>query len=456
MKYILSSFLILIAGVLFAQETPEEYTSSADGMDLQACIKYALENQYSVKNSVLDERASQMEVNETRGLGLPQIEGSMQTTRNIQVQSQFAPANALDPTAPEDIIVPLAFGLDWMNDAKLTANQLLIDPSYLLGLKAAKTYKDLAQKNTHQTKRDVVESVNKAYYTVLLNEVAVEVLESQKEVLEQLLKETSILYENGFNEKIDVQRVQVNLNNINIQLNNFYNNRDLSYILLKFQMNYPQQEELKIAGDLEAEYDKIAENALGEEPNYNQRIEYQIMQTQKELNVLNNKNDKAMLYPKLYAFGTMGANTGAFNAGDLVELDNYRGYGYVGLNLTVPIFKGLSQQYKVQQSKIDVAKAENQIKQLEYSIDYEFAEKKTKLKEKLESIDFQKENMELASEVYRVTNIKYKQGLVSNFETVSSKQDMTEAENSYYSALYETLLAYVEFKKANGTLYNEN
>lgn len=221
-------------------------------------------------------------------------------------------------------------------------------------------------------------------------------------------------------------------------------------------MNYPQAEELKIAGSLESEFTKAENETIGNDPDYNKRIEYQIMQTEKELNVINNQNNKANLYPKLYAFGTMGANTGAFDANDLFQRDNYRGYGYVGLNLTVPIFNGLSKRYKIEQSKIDVAKSENQIKQLEYSIDYEFAEKKIKLLDKLEAIDFQKENMDLASEVYRVTNIKYKQGLVSNFETVSSKQDMAEAENSYYSALYETLLAYVEFKKANGTLYNEN
>lgn len=450
-KLKLGLIFLLLSYRAFSQETAD-----SESFDLQACVQFALSNHFDVQNAELNIEASQKKVNETKGLGLPQISGSANIQRTFVPQSMWAPANAFDKNAPADMVIPLGFGVNWQSGAALTGSQLLFDGSYFVGLKASKTYKELSVKSAKLTKRDVVEGVTKAYYTYLLNQVAITVLESQKEVLEQLLKETEALYTNGYSEKIDVQRVKVNLNNINITLNTFNNQRNLSEQLLKFQMNYDQSKPIVIKGTLEEEYQKSVNVTLSDNPNYSQRIEHQVLETQKHLDELNYKNDKMAYAPKLYATGTMGANYGALKLSSIPEINKWKGYGFVGLQLNVPIFSGFSKMYKIDQSKIKVMQSQNSLQKMEQAIDYEYANKKTTLVDKFENIKFQKENLELASEVYRVTSIKYKQGLVTNFETVSTKKEMSVAENNYYSALFESLLAYVDFLKANGTLYNEN
>jgi outer membrane protein TolC len=60
--------------------------------------------------------------------------------------------------------------------------------------------------------------------------------------------------------------------------------------------------------------------------------------------------------------------------------------------------------------------------------------------------------MELAQEVLRVSKIKFQQGLGSSLEVVNGESDLKAAQNNYFSALYDVLIAKVDLDKAQGKL----
>ena len=72
----------------------------------------------------------------------------------------------------------------------------------------------------------------------------------------------------------------------------------------------------------------------------------------------------------------------------------------------------------------------------------------------LDNMVAQKENMELAQEIYRVTKIKYQEGVGSNLEVLEADEDVKESQTNYYNALYDALIAKVEYEKAQGKLFN--
>ena len=68
------------------------------------------------------------------------------------------------------------------------------------------------------------------------------------------------------------------------------------------------------------------------------------------------------------------------------------------------------------------------------------------------SLENQKKNIALAEEVYRVTKYKYDQGVGTNLEVVTAESALKEAQVNYYNALFDAIVAKIDFDKANGNL----
>ena len=439
---------MLFSSVLIAQ------ADSIQTFNLEQCIQYALDHQQDVQNSTLDIRNAEYKKKEAIGAGLPQIHGKVQTLDHLNLQQQFLPANALDPTAPADIVVPVGFGVQLTNDINFTATQLLFDGSYLAGVKASKVYIDLYSKSLTRTKVDVVENVAKAYCGVLVAHERVSILERDSEILLELINDTKIRYENGFAEQIDVQRLQVQNNNIFVELANLLSFELISYKILKFQMGMDVDNEIKVSGNLEDVFKTAIEKDLPN-PDATNRIEYQVLESNKKINEINVDYNIAQGMPKLSLFGSAGYNTGTNTSGDLFKPDNYKGYTRVGLQLDVPIFQGLSKTNRVNQARITLQKTQLDIEKFELGVGLEYAQAKSKFDVNMQKIDFHQQNIELAENVSKVTRIKYEQGIGSNYELTDAVSSLLDAKTDYYIAIYDAMISYIELQKALGVLYQE-
>lgn len=89
---------------------------------------------------------------------------------------------------------------------------------------------------------------------------------------------------------------------------------------------------------------------------------------------------------------------------------------------------------------------------MESSIELEAKQASTTFENAIKSLSSQKENMSLASNVARITKIKYEQGVGSNIEVIDAETSLREAQTNYYNALYEALVAKVDLDKAYGKL----
>src|SRR5690606_3082194 len=125
-----------------------------------------------------------------------------------------------------------------------------------------------------------------------------------------LLKSTAAMFENGFAESIDVDRIKVSLNNLKAERSKFYNLQELSLQLLKFQMNYPMNQPIDVAGDIASIHidENLIENYTAEW-DYNQRIDYRLLETNQELQKLDLKNQYSASLPSLVAFANLGYAT---------------------------------------------------------------------------------------------------------------------------------------------------
>lgn len=439
------SLLVFSAPALFAQQGEVKLYS------LQECITYALENNQNVKNAGLSVDMSRYKIGEIVSAGLPQINASADLGYNFKVQTAFLPAEIAG--GEPGTFVPVQFSPPYSGNASINLNQMVFNGSYIVGLKASKTYSELASKEKIKSEIDVIEAVSKAYYLALVNQERSELIDKNYDRLDSLLRETTILHQNGFAEKIDVDRVKVNVNNIAVTKRNFTNTLNLSYSLLKFQMGLDPRDSIQLKDKIADVQLEVLDENFGSDSKIEDRIEMSILQTNMDLSKLDVKNVKAQYLPSLDLYGAIGATSGAGSSSELMNFgDNWFGLGVVGLRLSVPIFDGLYKTRVIQQKKLQTEQIVNTRDQLQKSITLEIDQAQAALQYSVDNLAAQRENMDLAEGIFNTTRIKFKEGVGSNIEVIDADASYKEAQANYYNALYDALVAKIELEKSYGKL----
>jgi outer membrane protein len=424
-------------------------------MSLDECIRYALINNPMIKSKQAAISESEAKVGEYLATGFPQLSGSADLGNNYIIPTSFLPAQVFDPTAPEGEFIGVQFGTQYTGRASIDLSQMIFNGSYFVGLKAAKTYTELSRRELISSEIDVVAAIKKAYYSVLVNQERHSLVIKNYQRLDSLLRQTKIMYENGFAEKIDVNRIQVQHNNIAQAMKNSKTGLEVSNKLLKFQMGMPLSEQVVTADDIQSlKFEVLAED-FGENFNYNDRIEYSKLEVNKALVELDIKNTKVQYLPSIDFYGNYGASYGTSVFSNFVAFgENWRTLGAYGLRMKLPIFDGLQKSKIVQQRKLKLNQVEFSQDLVKSQIDLEQEQLTMQFANYLDALKTQEENMTLAEEVYTVTVIKYQQGVGSNIEVIDADADYKQAQTNYFSALYDALIATVDLEKAYGKLWN--
>ena len=332
----------------------------------------------------------------------------------------------------------------------MSLSQILFDGSYLVGLKASRTYKELSQRAYTRSRIDAKVNVTKAYYQVLVSNEQIKLLDADLAQLKQQVDQTAAENKQGFAEKIDVDRITVQYNNLSTTRENTVRLLVLNYEMLKFQMGMPVNEEITLTDKLaDVNFDNSIADG-GDTTFYHNRIEYNLEETNVRLNQLDVQNKKARFMPNLMLNGSTAA---AFQSSTLGTLFKYLYPStYIGITLNVPIFSGGQHINQLRQSQIEVMKSQNDLEAIHNGIVLQANAARISYINSIKSLDNQKQSQQLAQEVLRVAKIKYQQGVGSSIEVTQAQTDLESADNQYIQALYNALISKVDLDKAYGRI----
>jgi outer membrane protein TolC len=257
------------------------------------------------------------------------------------------------------------------------------------------------------------------------------------------------MFKNGFAEKIDVDRFTVQLANLQTEKLKVENTINNGYLGLKLLIGMPLQDTLVLTDEITEE--RIKQGLLNEGAyQYTDRKDYQYMELLKKLNEYNVKRYKLSKLPT----ASLSGNYSKMAMRN--QFDFYRGNwfssSYIGLNIHIPIFSGLANNANIEKAKLQLKQTENQIDNLKISIDNDVAQATNDYHNAVATLDNQKQNMALAEQVYNQAKKKYETGTGSNLEITNAQTDLTIAQTNYINALYEAIIAYVDYTKAVGKL----
>ena len=414
---------------------------------VEQAVAYAKQNNVQVKNALLDYQVQQQTNREITSAAYPQLSANGTFQDFLKIPISLLPG-VITGGAPGTFI-PVQFGTKFNASGGFDVSQLLFDGQVFVGLIARRKALDFYAKQTEITEEMINVNVQKIYYQLVVGKQQMTSIDANITRFEKLLNDTKEIYKQGFAEKLDVDKVSVQLNNLQTEKIKVQSQLDAGNAGLKFLMNMPQKDLLVLADSITE--DKIKNNILAGDYKYEDRKEYQFLTIAKTLNEYNVRRYKLSQLPTLAAFGSYSKNA------QRQTLDFFQGGSWfttsvIGLRLSVPIFDGFAKSSRIQKAKIEVQRSNNSLEQLKASIDNDVVQARLKISAAVITLDNQKRNIELAEKVYNTTKTKYEQGLGNNQEIYNAQTELKVAQNNYYGSLYDAVIAKIDYLKATGKL----
>jgi outer membrane protein len=426
---------ILLSGLLLSTvaEAQEQLT-------LKQALNYAVSNNINARKARLDIDQGKYKTDEIRGQALPQLSGNAGLTYN--------------PIIGQLVVGDQSFqlGRKWNAQAGVQLDQQLFNQTVFTGLKAAKASESYYNLNSQLTDEQVIEQVANNYYQVLVNRQQLNVIDTNIKNVKVIENIIGTQYKNGLARKIDVDRIKVNLTNLQTNREQTQNAIIQLENQLKYSMGMPVETAIVLPP---SELNNVPVlPALADTLQMEGRTEMKLLGIQRDLYTLQRKAYVSEYYPTL-------ALTGNFSySGQSDKLDLFRpnssAFWYdasaIGLTLRVPIFNGFATRARVRQADIDIKKADEDIRNTRNSLNFAYENAKVQLRNNINTIKAQKDNVALAQEIYNSTQNNYNNGLAALTDLLDTENALTEAQNSYTQALLNYKIAEIQLIKSKGNI----
>ncbi|MDR6300090.1 TolC family protein [Mesonia maritima] len=436
------TYLILFfSGVIYAQENQTQKTYT---LSLEEAIDFALDSSYTAINARRDIASAIKKKWETTADGLPQINANIDYQNNLKQPVQLLPAEITG--GPPGTFIPVVFGTKQQMSATATASQLLFDGSYIVAVRASKTFLEYTDTNAKKTALEIRENVIDAYGNVLLAQESAAILEQNKTTLEDNLEDTKAMFENGLQEEESVEQLKITYLQISNELRNAKRLISITKEMLNLVLGIPLEEQVFLTDDLDSlAEENISLELLNAPADIENNLDYKLARnlTEQREHELNLEKSKAL--PTLSTFVNYGTSGYSQEFTFLNDNQDWFQSSIWGVSLNIPIFSSFQRNARTAQARIALDKANTQFEQAKEQIRLEIKRAKNNYQFAVEKYRTSKENLDLANRIENKNQIKFTEGIATSFE-------LRQAQTQLYTAQQELLQSMLDLLNAKAAL----
>ena len=442
-------FLILCASLLsLLNVQAQSKAKQVYAFSLEECVSFAKKNNVQVKNALLAIDAQIQTNREIGATAYPSISTNAGANDFIKIPTSLLPAQIFGGAA--GTYIPVQFGTKYNANYGANFQQILFDGQVFIALKARATSLEWQKKSAALTEEAIKANIYKIYYQLSASKTQLNILDANIERLTKLAHDAEVMYKNGFAEKLDVDKVSVQLNNLQTEKLKANNSVAIGFMGLKMLMGMPVNDSLALTEVID-EKSLEKDILVATDFEYGVRKDFQYLSETKKLSEFNVKRYQLSYLPTINMSGSSSKNAMRTKF-DFFEGGSWFNTSMVSININLPIFNGFARDARIKKTKIELKQIENQIDALKNNIDNEITQAKLNYMSSFATMQFQKKNMQLAETVYQQTKKKFETGTGSNTEMTAAQADLVTAQNNYMNALYSALIAKVDLLKATGKL----
>jgi outer membrane protein len=424
--------------------------STIHQFSIQQCLDYAKKNSVQVKNALLDLDIQEQTNKSITSGALPTLSATGTTTDFFQTPVTLIPGGLFPGTVPGEYTA-VSFQPKYSAGGSVQLSQTLFDGQVFVGLQARKASIDYYRKAVDITEENIAVNIYKVYFQLVVSKTQMQQIDANIARADKLHHDADAMFQNGFAEKLDIDKAAVQLANLQTQKLSTQTTIDNGYYGLKYLMGMPIKDSLVLTGHFTE--DDLKSGVLDNSGyKYDDRNDYQSLVINKNLNEYNVKRYQYSYYPVISLNGSYQKNAYGNVYNFFGKDGTWYSTSYAGLTINVPIFSGFQKNANLQKARLQLMQVRNQIDNLKISIDNDATQAQNKFRSDISTVDFQRQNMQLAESVYEQTKKKYESGLASNTDITNAQTDLIAAQTNFISALYDAVIAKVDYQKAIGKL----
>lgn len=409
---------------------------------------YALLNSKDIALKKIEVEQASLRIKESLSPLLPQVDATLDYTRYGKLPATIIPEDAFFPGSEATVV---QFGFPNNLNAGIQARQTVFNAVFLTGLKAADIFMQITNQEKEVTTDEVIFNVTQSYINALVARESADIVAQNIQNLETLLYQTKQLFKNGLVEEIDVDRLELSLANLQVQVNSLRQNQNLTEVVLKFQMGFPLDKPIALSQKLEEFVDSIPV-LYPEVANFDLRKEMRLMDMRININEVNVKRLKNGYLPRIEAFAGLSTaaqrqNFSFFRFGDPYPWFNVRATGF---SIYVPIWDSFGRKAQISSAKLDIERIRigKELMEDGYMVEYDRARRNYITA--LEEYNSAQKNLELARKIYKVAQVKYKEGVGSSLELTNAEQQLYSTQATLLNAMYKVVTAKTDINRVLG------
>jgi outer membrane protein len=449
-RILLFKYLRLLCYLIFLSdinilEAQNHVNVLSDSASIEDCIKFALQFQPLVKQLKLDEAIADQNIHISLSDWLPQITSSAGYQYFLKQPVSFFP-NLSDLSGPK---VQVPIGLRYNSNIQITGTQNIFTSDLYFAGRSARYYRQQVGQTTQKGIIQLVADISKAFYDLLLSEQMLGVIDEAIARLSEALKNTQALYNNGATDKIDYSRAIISLNNAKSQKISILNTIKVKNSYLKQLMGYPDDKPLALKYNFDAMKENILIDTL-QSLNYKNRIEYQLLETNIQLQKLSVSYSRWNFLPSLSGYATY----------NMIYQNDVQSQLYkqsfpnsnIGLALSFPLFSGTKKWQNIRKSKFTYERMVQDTLNLKNEMTTGYVQAMSAYKSNLSAYKSTKENMAIARDVYNTVMYQYKQGVKPYIDVIISETDLFTMQLNNLSSLIMLMYSKIDLQQALGKL----
>jgi outer membrane protein TolC len=438
MRSILILFALLITGnAVKAQEYPQRFS-------LQQCLDFAINNSYAVHRANLNIDEAEQQINESQSNVLPQINASGSLDHSMVLPTTMLPGELIGETGRQ---IPVQMGSKNELDFGVSIEQVIFSPTLFTGIKIVKNNQELQRLRAAMTREEIIFNVSNAFYDILGS------MQELDNIIHMIAKQDSLYLltekrvEENITREVDLNRIKVNLTNLQARGKNMNNIISQQKRYLQILIGVPIEDAFDV-DDSEVKSIGISKHRDYLQPQ--NRIELDVLNKQREILELEIRSNKMEYLPTLSAIATAGYQ---FQS-DRLNLTREPWYSsaIVGVRLTIPIFDGLGRRSRIKQKQIRLQSLDWDIRETRQTLSAAYLNAKNQLEVIYELVQVQSENLKLAEKVYSQTMALYTEGLANITDLLETETSLHEVKIAYTTELLRYKKTEIDLLKASGTL----
>ena len=413
-------------------------------LTLEECLQIGIENNLTLQTKRNEIIKGKHSISENRSKLLPQINAVASFNDNFN-----PPVSVTDGSAygnPYNVTKTLQYNAS----AGLQLQMPLYNQTIYTAMSVTKMMDEINTLSYDKAREDLIMQITKMYYLGQSTAEQISIVKENITRLEELRDITTAFFDNGMAMEVDVKRVNINLENLQVQYDNAVAMLTQQINMLKYVIDYPAETDITLTPVDTESIIPVEMSGL-----YEGQPELELLKKQGTLAERQKKMISQGYIPSLSLTGSFmySAFTDKaknwFHSGPSSKWYNSSG---IGLTLRVPIFDGLDKRSKIQKARLDIENTklsyENALKSLRTS----YLNATNDLMNSRRNFTKQKDNYLLAEDVYEVTSDRYREGVASMTEVLQDEMRMSEAQNNYVTAHYNYRVNNLTMLKLTGKL----